>query len=309
MPIAPQPKLKPCRKRRYLAAAGVTALAAGAAPLPLARAAVPFGSEPLAGDRVIALAQPLSGDRWNLIVLEQREPAPPCWRRNANGSVLTYEMHLPESTCGRYLSSSSYSLRVGGEDLRQPWRLRVENSNGQLQLLASGSQQAEPLLIGTGRASGSSLVELNLLNNWAFERRSFEGQNLSHLYVAHANPLPVLLAQARSGGSALLAAPPAPPPPIAAEPQRATVATARTTNTRTTRQAAVQTTTVAAPAPRTATAQRPTPSNAAAPAPVSSTRQSRLARLESLSLGGPRTAASTDESTGVIALQVVPYRP
>ena len=114
-------------------------------------------------------------------------------------------MHLPESTCGRYLSSSAYSLRVAGDDLRHPWRLRVESSNGQLQLLASGSQQPQPLLLGAGQAAGSALVELKLQNDWAFERRTYNGQNLSHLYLAHGNPLPVLLAEAR-GGTNLLAA-------------------------------------------------------------------------------------------------------
>jgi len=290
---------KPGSRRRYLAGAMVSALAAGTSSLPLARAATSFGSEPLVQDRVIALAQPLSGDRWNLILLEQREPGPPCWRRNANGSVLTYEMHLPEATCGRYLSSSAYSLRVGGEDLRHPWRLRVDNNNGQLQLLASGSQQSEPLLIGSGRAAGSALVELELHNNWTFARRSFEGQALSHLYVAHENPLPVLLAQARSG-SQLLAAPPAPPPPPADARRPATVASLpRSSSSATTSRA------------RQAANQAQAPSSASSPA--SSSSSSRLARLESLRFGQPRTAAldssGPDQGSGVVALQVVPYRP
>jgi hypothetical protein len=148
--------LKPTCSRRYLAIFAATALAAGTLPLPVARAAVPFGSDPLAGDRVIALAQPLSDGRWNLIVLEQREPAPPCWRRNANGTVLTYEMHLPESTCGRYLSSSAYSLRVAGEDLRQPWRLRVEEHQRPTATAGQRQPPGQPLVIGSGRAAGSA---------------------------------------------------------------------------------------------------------------------------------------------------------
>jgi len=288
---------KPSRKRRYLAAAGVSALAAGAVPHQFARAAVPFGSTPLAEDRVIALAQPLSDDRWNLIVLEQREPAPPCWRRNANGSVLTYEMHLPESTCGRYLSSSAYSLRVGGEDLRQPWRLRVEHSNGQLQLLASGGKQAEPIVIGSGRMAGTSLVELKLLNNWSLERRTFDGQALSHLYVAHANPLPVLLAEARSGGTPLLAQLPAPPPPLAPEPRRTVSAPSVRRSSGRTTAAAVETSRASQPAPQ----------------PVGSGTSSRMARLEALMARSPRSlaqgAATSEGNDGVIALQVVPYRP
>ena len=289
---------KPMRKRTYLAAAGFSALAASAVPQQVVRAAAPFGSEPLAQDRVIALAQPLSDDRWTLIVLEQREPAPPCWRRNANGSVLTYEMHLPETTCGRYLSSSAYSLRAGGEDLRQPWRLRVENNNGQLQLLASGSSQAEPLLIGTGRAAGSALVELRLQNNWAFERRTFDGQSLSHLYVAHANPLPVLLAEARNGGGIpQLAQLPAPPPPLAPEPRRSGSAPAGRRNSSRTAE----------------TATESAMASQAMSQPVVSTSSSRLARLEALMTGRPRSLAQATagqgQTDGVIALQVVPYNP
>lgn len=285
---------QPSPRRTYLAATAVSLLAAAAAvPQQLARAAVAFGSESLAQDRVIALAQPLSNDRWNLIVLEQREPAPPCWRRNVNGSVLTYEMHLPESTCGRYLSSSAYSLRVGGEDLRQPWRLRVEHNNGQLQLFASGGSQAEPILIGTGQAAGSALVELRLQNNWAFERRTFDGQSLSHLYVAHANPLPVLLAEARSGGGIpRLAQLPAPPPPLAPEPRRS--------NRRTATSGAATAKTIQTVAQQTGAQQKTVDQT------VASGSSSRLARLEAL---GARGAAAPAQTDGVIALQVVPYRP
>ena len=295
--------LKPSRRRTYLAAAGLTALAASAVSQQGVRAAMPFSSEHVAQDRVIALAQPLSNDRWTLIVLEQREPAPPCWRRNANGSVLTYEMHLPESTCGRYLSGSAYSLRAGGQDLRQPWRLRVEHSNGQLQLLASDGKQTEPIVIGSGQAAGSALVELRLQNNWAFERRTFEGQNLGHLYVSHSNPLPVLLAEARNGGGIppLLAQLPAPPPPLAPEPRRSTSASPeRRSNSRT-------------PAAGTAT----TRASQSPDQPLASSSSSRLARLEALRAGSPRSTGRGTDSTeltpgqtdGVIALQVVPYRP
>lgn len=296
---------KPTRSRRYLAIVAATALAAGTLPLPIARAAVPFGSDPLAGDRVIALAQPLSDGRWNLIVLEQREPAPPCWRRNTNGTVLTYEMHLPESTCGRYLSSSAYSLRVAGEDLRQPWRLRVDETKGQLHLLASGNRQAEPLVIGRGRAAGSSLVELSLENDWTFERRNFNGQSLSHLYVAHADPLPVLLAQARNGGSPLLARLPAPPPPLAPEPRPVAIAAARRTPAATP---------VGSDSSRTRTAAGGTTPAASPPQPATGGSSSRLARLERLRLGGPRAAGpdqigNGETGSGVVALQVVPFQP
>ncbi|MEX1316507.1 MAG: DUF3747 domain-containing protein, partial [Synechococcaceae cyanobacterium] len=194
-------------KRRYLAAAGALSLgAAGAAVLPqqFARAAARFDSAPVDAERSIALAQPLSGDRWNLVLMEQLEPAPPCWRRFEDGSVTTYEKNLPASTCGLYSSSSAYSLRIAGDDLSHPWRLRVENRDGRIELLASSPDQSAPLLVGSAQPAGDGLVELQLAEGWSFERRVFEGQSLNHLYVSNAEPLPVLLARANSGEGPLL---------------------------------------------------------------------------------------------------------
>ncbi len=274
------------QQRRYLATtvpgrAGLAALTGigtlTATLVPQAWANSPFGSTPVEADRAIALAQPLSGDRWNLIVLEQIAPAPPCWRRFPDGSVITYENSLPVGTCGRYLSSSAYSLRVNGDDLRHPWRLKVESNGGQLQLLASGNLQAEPLLVGSGAVVSSGLVELKLKDGWSFERRTYQGSNLSHLYVANAEPLPVLLALARSGGNLLTAMPPLPPPPPnpGSNPGRSSA--------------------------------RPVERN------VSGGRD-RLARLRALGWGNrSRNSQASDseaeDSSGIIALQVVPYRP
>ena len=202
-------------KHRQLAAASLSCAAgvAAALQLPWAQAASPFNTRPVEAKQAITLAQPLSGNRWNLVVLEQLKPAPPCWRRFPDGRITTYETTVPQGTCGVHTSSSAYSLRAGGDDLRHPWRLRIENSNGQLQLLASGSLQAEPLLIGSGSAMGSGPVELQLSEGWSLERRLYQGKALNHLYVAHADPLPALLARAKQGNAPLLAGMPLPPPP------------------------------------------------------------------------------------------------
>jgi hypothetical protein len=276
------------QQRRYLAKtvpgrAGLAALTGigtlTATLVPQAWANSPFGSAPVEADRAIALAQPLSGDRWNLIVLEQIEPAPPCWRRFPDGSVITYENSLPAGTCGRYLSSSAYSLRVHGDDLRHPWRLKVESNGSQLQLLASGNLQAEPLLVGSGALAGSGLVELKLEDGWSFERRTYQGSNLSHLYVANAEPLPVLLARARSGGNLLAAMPPLPPPP---------------------------------PNPGDGPSRGRTSGSNTLADSGGSGGSDRLARLRALGWGNRSRgsqASDSEDSSGVIALQVVPYRP
>jgi hypothetical protein len=271
---------KPRLKRTYLAVAGAMALGtAGVAVLPqqFAKAAAPFESIPVEAGRAIALAQPLSGDRWNLVVLEQLDAAPPCWRRFDDGSVTTYEKNLPAGSCGLYSSSSAYSLRLAGTDLTSPWRLRVESRDGRLELLASSAEQPTPLLVGSGEPAGNGLVELQLAEGWGFGRRSFGGRSLNHLYVSHAEPLPVLLARANAGGGELLgqATPPPPPSPV-----------------------------------QTATARAATPSQGTRSQPASS----RLARLERLRLGGSRNRSWDEPSTGSeadggVALQVVPYQP
>lgn len=287
-PIRPQ--RSPRRGAGPLAAAVLVGAGAGLLPLSLAHAAVPFGSEAIAAGSAIALAQPLASGGWNLVVIEQRQPAPPCWRHNSDGTVTTYETYQPETVCGRYLSNSAYSLRIASTDLRHPWRLRVEEQGGQLQLLASGNPQAPPLLVGSGQAvnpsSGSGLVALQLHEGWSLERRTYQGRSLGHLYVANAEPLPVLQARA-AGTEGLLAAMPAPPPP----PAELSRASARSSNSA---------------GSRTLLTSRSSGGDREA-APTASS--SRLARLENLRFGGPRQNSSAGTNTdGIIALEVVPYR-
>ena len=263
---------------------------------PLVRAASPFASDPVQRDKMIALAQPLGDGRWNLAVFEQREPAPPCWRRHTDGSVTTYETHLSEATCGRYLSSNAYSLRVAGTDLRHPWRLRIEEQNGQLRLVAIGSQQPQPLLVGRGLVAGSRPVELQLAEGWGFERRFYEGQRLSHLYVANPNPLPVLMAQARSGGRGLLAAAPLPPPPPGTDSD---LRGQRSRRDRVSKPLSNRSITASDTQP-TSRLERLTRLQ-----PDAAPRQRRFIQSQSLAFG----SNGEEQSGGVIALQVVPYQP
>jgi hypothetical protein len=221
-PRIPDPRFR----RPYLAAAGMAASGlalALAGQHALARAL--FGSEPVPADRVIALAQPLAGNRWTLVLLEQLQETTPCWQRqDAGGPVNVTDSATNPGLCGRYSSSSAYSLRVNGTDLTSSWRLRLETDGGQLQLQATSPQAAAPLVVASApipesAPAASQLVPLEFQPGWGLEQRSYEGRRLSHLYLSNADPLPLLLAKASSSGS-LLARPALPPPPVATQPRR-----------------------------------------------------------------------------------------
>lgn len=200
-------------RRPYLAVLG---LALGLSSS-LAAARGLFDSQPLPPGQVIAVAQPLPGERWNLVLLEQLRGVP-CWQRQADGGVTSLvEQVRDENLCRHYRSSSAYTLRVAGNDLTNPWRLRLEARDGQLQLQATSPQTTTPLVLAESAlpASPNQLQPLELQPGWSVERRSYGGRPLSHLYLSNAEPLPLLLAKARSGGP-LLALPPAPPPALSA---------------------------------------------------------------------------------------------
>lgn len=224
-------------RRPYLAAAGLS-LATGATAaglIPLAQARALFESQPIPANQVIVLAQPLAGNRWTLVLLEQRQAEIPCWQSQRDGTVLSMADGVRNETyCGRYSSSGAYSLRVAGNDLNRPWQLKLERSNDQLQLQATNPQTRNPIVVGQAPIPATmpgpnTLVPLALEEGWELERRSYDGRLLSHIYLSNGTPLPLLLARSRSG-SPLLAMPPAPLPPLMASGRSASATTNATAN-------------------------------------------------------------------------------
>lgn len=194
-------------KRTYraltaLSLAGLGAIAASMANAPGAGAAGIFGAEPLAKGSTVALAQPVDGNRWNLVVVERLQPGNGCWQLQASGLVtLEPDALTNETLCNRLQSSSGYSLRAGGQDLSAPWRLRIEASGNRLELQALNPSLPAPLTIGTAPlvsvSPGGALPAFNLNPGWTFEKRSYEGRLLSHVYLSSRDPLALLQARAR----------------------------------------------------------------------------------------------------------------
>ena len=194
-------------KRTYralaaLSLAGIGAAAASIANAPGAGAAGIFGAEPLAEDSTVALAQPVDGTRWNLVVVERLQPGNSCWQRQGNGLVsLEPDALSNEALCSRLQSSSGYSLRAAGQDLPTPWRLRIEATGNRLELQALNPSLPAPITIGTAPLAsvnpGGALPAFTLNPGWTFQKRSYEGRLLSHVYLSTRDPLALLQARAR----------------------------------------------------------------------------------------------------------------
>jgi hypothetical protein len=191
----------------------------GTSPQRRAEAAGIFGAEPLAEDSTVALAQPQGGDRWSLVVLERLQPGATCWQRQPDGLVRPDPEGFSNGLlCSRLQSSSGYSLRAGGLDLPSPWRLRIEPVGDQLELQAFNPSLASPVTLGMApliRAGApGALAAFQLNPGWSFQKRSYEGRLLSHVYLSSRQPLAALVAGRQSlpaAGRVVVEKPASPP--------------------------------------------------------------------------------------------------
>lgn len=230
-----------------LASAATLAAAVGVVPAPpraWAQAWAPrpslFEGQPVDPRRYAVLGRPLGNGEWNLLVLEQIRPGPPCWQQRADGLVdPSLNRFDYTGICGRYLDSNGYSLRLANQEGigpgGSPLRLRLQPNGAELQLLASAPDLARELIVGRAPIPSrdrTGFVALRLAPGWELQRRVYQGQALNHLYFAHQASADQLVAAAalepspgprgRGGRGALALLPPPPPPP----PPPAPVATA-----------------------------------------------------------------------------------
>jgi hypothetical protein len=170
--------------------------------LPLLAAGL-FDSQPLDEERFAVLAQAVGSDSWKLLVLEQIKTRPLCWEERADGLVKPSLNDFDFSgICSRYLDSNGYSLRAGGEDMARSFRLRLQQDRDDLVLMAIDPDQGVPIPVARAnrpRRDRDAFVKLNLDPGWSLERRAYQGRTLSHVYFAHQNSTPQLLAKARGG--------------------------------------------------------------------------------------------------------------
>lgn len=192
------------------------------APLGDARAAGLFSSQPLDGSRFAVLARPVGQADWNLLVLEQLQTRPRCWETRPDG-LIDPALNRFDFTgiCSRYLDSNGYSLRIGNDDLAGRYRLRLEQRDNSVVLLAMSPADPGLMLVGRGplpRRDRDGFVAIRLEPGWELQRRVYGQQSLNHVYFANATPLAQLLG---SSGAALASQPPGMPLPAMGRPNAA----------------------------------------------------------------------------------------
>ncbi|MFN9660301.1 MAG: DUF3747 domain-containing protein [Cyanobacteriota bacterium] len=276
-------------KRPYLALA-TFALVAGVtqAQIPHAWASGLFSSAPVQATSFAVLARPVGDGDWTLVVLEQLQPRPFCWTPRPDGLVdPSLNRFDYTGVCGRFIDSNGYSLRIGDVDLNHAYRLRVQQTGSELQLLATTATRGAELVVGRGlvpRRDRDLFVSLQLEPGWELQRRMFGDRSLNHVYFANSQPLDSLIATVRGGTSEVvppqgngLLAPPAAPPPLKTSPGELS------RQIRGGRQA---------PSPR---------------GPATTTPEATPDAPETTIIPAGRESASEGTASGVVALQVIPY--
>ncbi|MEA5465006.1 DUF3747 domain-containing protein [Leptothoe sp. PORK10 BA2] len=191
--------------RKITTLSAVAAAFGATITMPSVAAAAQFGQQPIADERVVALAEPVSGGRfYKLLIIEQLSSARPCWEERPgtppliNPLLLTFDF---TGICGRSSDSNGYSIRIGGEDLGSRYQVQVEKQGDILVLVASPSPLQRGLpRIELGRSTGvaNDFVKLELDAGWTMTRRVYNGQTLGHIYLTNNQSLDTVIAAAGS---------------------------------------------------------------------------------------------------------------
>ncbi len=209
--------------RKITTLSAIAAAFGATAALPPEAAAAQFGQQPIADERVVALAEPISNGRfYKLLIIEQISSVRRCWEERPgnppliNPLLLTFDF---TGICGRSSDSNGYSIRIGGEDLGSRYRVQVEKRGDVLVLVASPSplQRGLPKLeLGRSTGIANDFVKLELDAGWSMSRRVYNGQTLGHIYLTNNQSLDAVIAS--SGASPVTPSPRPTPQPTPTNP-------------------------------------------------------------------------------------------
>lgn len=178
--------------------------------------AVPFEQVDVDQSKFIAIAAPVgNSNNYQLLILEQVAESRPCWQVEGSQPAIVDPLLLQfdfTGICGRSTDSNGYSVRLAGEDYALQYSLRVQRQADDLLLLAIPfrGKEAPTLVVGRAHGVAPGFIRLDLEPGWRFTKRSFNGQQLGHIYLTHDRSLQEL---------AQLAAPLPPSPPSTSQRQ------------------------------------------------------------------------------------------
>jgi len=146
-----------------------------------------FDQKEVEQSRYVAIAVPRAFGP-QLLILEQKTDARECWSESGDRPALVDPLLLNfdfTGICGRATDSNGYSIRIANTDLALEYALSLQMSNGDIRLMGISryDSNAPRLLIGRTYGLANGFTKIVLEPGWRFAKRSYQGQELGHIYV------------------------------------------------------------------------------------------------------------------------------
>ena len=147
-----------------------------------------FSETTLDQDKIIAVARPYGGGKYDLLVIEQIPGKRSCWKEKEENPVVVDPLLINfdfTGICRRSTDSNGYSIRLDGNDLGLDYLLRIVNRGGELQLVGSprNSNYSE-IVLGSTQGLTSGFMKINLYSGWQFTKRTYKDKVLGHFYLS-----------------------------------------------------------------------------------------------------------------------------
>lgn len=152
-----------------------------------------FGEAEINPESMAAIAVPLNGGGYNLLVVEQleREDRKECWAESGANPTRIEPLLLNfdfTGYCRRSTDSNGYSMRINGEDFGQSHLLRITPWKNEILLVATpNNDDQDEIVIGRSNGITEGFLKFNLLPGWEFTRRTFADKPLGHFYFSRSD--------------------------------------------------------------------------------------------------------------------------
>ena len=168
---------------------------------PLLPVLAQFSEEPVADDRVLAVAVPAGAIGYSLAVIEQIPGQKECFALEGSDPTIVDPLWTTfdfTGSCKRATDSNGYSVRLDGQDTSLDYRLDIVPKGNDLQLIARGYQNNSNLVVGqTNGIEQGKYLKIDLNPGWEFSKKAYEGKVLGHYFFSGDST-----AIAAAGGSA-----------------------------------------------------------------------------------------------------------